>query len=178
MEFGDALVADLGVVGAGEHLGDEVAALAAEVAAEILVEVVETAGGFLFGKVGFDPFGGGAGIDAFGAALGGGIVDGDGERVPVAFAVIKDHVGRIAGLADGQAGNFADFLAVDEEQAVPGVASDGGVEDGVVEHAIGTNSGRRLGRGVVFGLAGQGSASPGIIFRLGIGLLGDIHESD
>ena len=98
----------------------------------------------MFGDVGFDPSPGGIGIDALGAALGvgHGIVNGDGEGIPVALAVIKDHVRGVFGLADGEAGNFADFLAVDEEQTVIERNGDGVVEDGVMEQAIGADGGR------------------------------------
>ena len=97
------------------------------------------------------------GIDALGAAfgVGYGIVNGDGEGIPVAFAVIKDYVGGMFGLADGEAGNFADFLAVDEEQAVIGSDGDGVVEDGVVEQAIGADGGRWRRRGRRIGFAGH-----------------------
>jgi hypothetical protein len=159
VEFGYTLIANLdaAIVAAAEHLIGQVAAFAAETTTKIFVQLVEIIGGILFGDVGFDPSPGGIGIDALGAALGvgDGIVNGDGEGIPVAFTIIEDHVGGVFGLADGEAGNFADFLAVDEEQSVIGRNGDGVVEDGVVEEAIGADGGRRRRRGRGIGFAGH-----------------------
>ena len=111
----------------------------------------------MFGDVGFKPAPGGIGIDALGAAfgVGYGIVNGDGEGIPVAFAVIKDQVRGMFGLANGEAGNFADFLAVDEEQTVIERNGDGVVEDGVMEQAVGADGGGRQRRGRRIGFAGH-----------------------
>jgi hypothetical protein len=79
-------------------------------------------------------------------------MDGNCDGVPVGIAIVKNHVGRISGSADREARNFPDFLAVDEEQAVPFFAGDGFVEDGVVKHAIRTD-GWRGSR--MFGFTGQ-----------------------
>jgi hypothetical protein len=127
-----------GIVGS-EHLGDEVAAFAAEAAVEIFVEAVEMLLGVFFGEFCFAPEGLGAGIDAFGAALGvfGGIVDGDGDGFPVFFAVVEDEIFVLARFADGEGGDFADFVAVDVEKTVIWSAGDGFGEERVVEDAVG-----------------------------------------
>jgi hypothetical protein len=137
-----------GIVG-GEHLGGLVAAFATEAAVKIFVEAVEMLLGVFFGEFCFAPENLGAGIDAFGAAFGvvDGIVDGNGDGVPVFVAVVEDEVFVLAGFADGEGGNFADFVAVDVEEAVIGSAGNGFGEQRVMEDAVGRDGGRGSGHG-------------------------------
>ena len=81
-------------------------------------------------------------------------MDGNGNGVPTFFAEIENDLGSVAGLANGEERNPAEFFAIDEKQAMAGGKANGTVQDRVVEEAIGGDGGR--GRHEGFGFLRHG----------------------